>query len=257
MVKRHRFPAGLRPSTLEERKLFYEEEFNEKKAREWIRSFVKVDTGRDSGIVKPGLKPELIMLKPWRNLRERLLYYLPEDVYYDRNSYSSLNLCLHCNIFFGKIGDKYCWWVCRNAISQELAFDVDPENINLSKSRPSIYSFTEEEFNEARLITIELIEWLGQYFRHIFPIFSGRGFHVVVKDEHAVRLSMKEREALIEALPERIRKAIDPWVTRGNIRLLRLPYSLHGLVSRICMPLSKRDLEKEDLLHRFKPKFLD
>ncbi len=249
---KYSFPAGMRPASLEERKQFYEREFRWRKAKRWIRSFVKVDTGRHSGIVKEG-KPELIMLRPERDLRERLLHYLPEDVYYDRNTYRSLNACLHCKTFFGKIKNRYCWWVCPNAIGQELAFDVDPENAS-PDIRGSIYSFTEEEFEVARKTTIELVEWLKERFGTVVPVYSGRGFHVVVKGQDG--LGLEERQALIDELPERLREMIDPWVTRGNIRLLRLPYSLHGLVSRVVTPLKKQDLEKTDLLTRFKPEYL-
>ncbi len=251
-----KFPAGMRPATLEEREEFYRREFREEKAKRWIKSFVKVDTGRHSGIVKPGIKAELITLRPWRNLRERLLYYLPEDVYYDRNLYASLNLCTNCRIFFGIWKKRYCWWKCPNLIGQELAFDIDPENVNLKRKRDSIYSFTEEEFQEARRRALKLYDFLEERFKKIKIIYSGRGFHIVVQDREAFEMSMEERERLIEKLPVDLQEVIDPWVTRGNIRLLRLPYSLHGLVSRVVMPVKKKDMEREDLLHRFKPSFL-
>ena len=252
-----KFPAGMRPATLEERRIFYTEEFDEKRAKRWVRSFVKVDTGRHSGIVKPGMKPKLLMLKPWKELRERVLHYLPEDVYYDRNRYRSLNLCANCRIFFRKWRGAYCWWKCPNFTGQELAFDVDPENVNLGRKRDSIYSFTEEEFEETRLRAIELYEWLRERFRKVIAVYSGRGFHLVVQDREAELLSMKEREKLVERLPPKLQEIVDPWVTRGNIRLLRLPYTLHGLVSRVVTPLKRKDMERDDLLYRFKPKFLD
>jgi DNA primase catalytic subunit len=39
---------------------------------------------------------------------------------------------------------------------------------------------------------------------------------------------------------------IDEWVTTGGMRLIRLPYSLHGMVSRIVVPLSIRQTEAFD-----------
>jgi DNA primase catalytic subunit len=35
---------------------------------------------------------------------------------------------------------------------------------------------------------------------------------------------------------------IDEWVTSGDMRLIRLPYSLHGLVSRVVIPLDFNEL---------------
>jgi DNA primase catalytic subunit len=36
--------------------------------------------------------------------------------------------------------------------------------------------------------------------------------------------------------------AIDVWVTAGEMRLIRLPYSLHGMVSRVVLPLEKKEV---------------
>jgi DNA primase catalytic subunit len=51
---------------------------------------------------------------------------------------------------------------------------------------------------------------------------------------------------------------IDEWVTAGEMRLIRLPYSLHGLVSRIVVPVEKSELERFDPVsdERCIPKFL-
>ncbi|MEJ2241047.1 MAG: hypothetical protein P8Y18_02750 [Candidatus Bathyarchaeota archaeon] len=52
---------------------------------------------------------------------------------------------------------------------------------------------------------------------------------------------------------------IDKWVTSGSMRLIRLPYSLHGMVSRIVTPLKISELEDFDPLKdkRTIPKFLE
>ena len=36
---------------------------------------------------------------------------------------------------------------------------------------------------------------------------------------------------------------IDPWVSYGEIRLIRLLYSLNSLCSRICTPISLQELK--------------
>jgi len=40
--------------------------------------------------------------------------------------------------------------------------------------------------------------------------------------------------------------SIDAWVTTGEMPLIRLPYSLHGMVSRIVLPLEKKEMAKFD-----------
>jgi DNA primase catalytic subunit len=51
---------------------------------------------------------------------------------------------------------------------------------------------------------------------------------------------------------------IDEWVTSGEMRLIRLPYSLNGLVSRLVLPLTRDELKSFDPIHdeRALPGFL-
>jgi DNA primase catalytic subunit len=51
---------------------------------------------------------------------------------------------------------------------------------------------------------------------------------------------------------------MDEWVPSGGMRLIRLPYSLNGLVGRIVMPLAQKELEVFDPIgdKRTIPKFL-
>ena len=72
-------------------------------------------------------------------------------------------------------------------------------------------------------------------------MYSGRGFHVHVFDEKAFRLARTERSRIARTFSRRY--AIDEWVTSGEMRLIRLPYSLHGMVSRIVTPVPRRKLE--------------
>jgi len=81
---------------------------------------------------------------------------------------------------------------------------------------------------------------------------------VHVLDKEAYSLSTKERLGLAR----RVKKAgfhIDEWVTSGEHRLIRLPYSLNGLVSRIVLPLKKSEIESFDPVHdkRCLPRFMD
>jgi DNA primase catalytic subunit len=67
----------------------------------------------------------------------------------------------------------------------------------------------------------------------------------VVDDEAGYALSKKTRRKIAMDIGKRY--AIDEWVTEGSSRLMRLPYSLNGIVSRICMIIKEeKDLEKLD-----------
>ena len=94
--------------------------------------------------------------------------------------------------------------------------------------------------------------------RGLKVVYSGRGFHIHVFDQKAYQLTVNERLDLAK----KVKKAgfhIDDWVTSGEFRLIRLPYSLNGLVSRIVLPLKKDELESFDAVHdkRCLPKFLE
>ena len=104
---------------------------------------------------------------------------------------------------------------------------------------------------------IGLYDFLANRFSEVRAVYSGRGFHLHVLDQQAYLLSTQEREDLAQ----QVKKEgfhIDEWVTSGEMRLIRLPYSLNGLVSRIVLPLTKDELESFDAVHdeRCLPKFL-
>jgi DNA primase catalytic subunit len=101
------------------------------------------------------------------------------------------------------------------------------------------------EFKMVRRQAAELSQLLAEEFDEVGVVYSGRGFHVVVDDEDAYSLSRKERASLARKYGRRF--AIDEWVTEGGSRLMRLPYSLNGLVSRKCMVIKNgRDLKGFD-----------
>jgi DNA primase catalytic subunit len=49
---------------------------------------------------------------------------------------------------------------------------------------------------------------------------------------------------------------MDEWITTGEMRLIRLPFSLNSLVSRVCFPVSFEDLRTFDPRKLAKPSFL-
>jgi DNA primase catalytic subunit len=247
-------PAGLRYSTLEERKQFYSTEFRLEKVAKWFgeqQGKIKfaVIMGRHTKIYPEKYKEDAattIIIDEYQNLedvRQQILEFLPEAVYYDRNVYDEND----------------------HKTSQELAFDLDPENITCpihgsladKMKRLQGLSFCELELEMVKQEAIGLFEYLARCFSEIRVVYSGRGFHLHVLDQEAYMLNAKERLEIAQ----QVKKEgfhIDEWVTSGEMRLIRLPYSLNGLVSRIVLPLKKDELESFDAIHdeRCLPKFL-
>jgi DNA primase catalytic subunit len=247
-------PAGMRYATLEERRQFYKKEFDAAKSVEWFRGSLKgvkfaAIIGRHTGIFLEKYQEDAettIIIDEYKDIldvKDQIIEFLPEAVYYDRNIYDPEN----------------------KEVGQELAFDLDPENIDCpihgtladKMARRQGLGFCEIELDLARKETIGLIERLEKQFSDVRAVYSGRGFHLHVFDKDAYELNFEERLALAQQVKE-AGFHIDEWVTSGESRLIRLPYSLNGLVSRIVLPLKKDELESFDAFHdkRCLPQFL-
>ena len=232
----------MRYSTLEERKRFYTKEFDTRKVSDWFgrrigRVKFAVIIGRHTKVFPEKYREDLettIIIDEYRDLddvRDQITEFLPESAYYDRNVYNKDD--------------------CQ--IGQELAFDLDPENVicpihgGLAEKmeRGQGLSFCNVEFNIVRDQAAELCEELEKDFCRLDLVYSGRGFHIHVFDQEAYELSRKER-LQIARWTKKKGFAIDEWVTVGEMRLIRLPFSLHGLVSRIAIPLAKNELLRFD-----------
>ncbi len=244
----------MRFSTLVERKEFYTREFNLKAALEWFGNNLwytrfAVIMGRHTKIVQDKYREDAdttVIIDEYREMAdvaEQVLDFLPEAVYYDRNQYDS----------HGEV------------LAQELAFDLDPENVtcpihgNLEDKlkRKQGMSFCEIEFGIVQKEAMALYEFLNKRYSKLKVTYSGRGFHVHVFDQDAYQLTAQERSALAKEVKQE-GFHIDEWVTTGEYRLIRLPYSLNGLVSRIVLPLKKEEVESFDAIHdtRCLPQFL-
>lgn len=242
----------FRVSSLEERKEFYAKEFNSKKCISWFKikpQLLAVDLGTETGIIKDKKKINRIInfKADFKNLREKLVNYMPEDIYYDRNLYRDVNLVLR-KLNFRKVIDTKNW------LGQELAFDVDADNIEC-KCKKGGLRFCVNCLEKAKKECIRLYDRLNKEFNFLRITYSGRGYHLHVDDKEAFKMSVKERRKLNNKLKK---FPIDPWVSAGRIRLIRLPYSLNSLVSRIVIPLNIKELNKFDPLkdRRAIPKFL-
>jgi len=253
MTKYH-LPRGMRYSTLEERKEFYVKEFNLKKVVDWFQGRsdkVKyaVIIGRHTRIFPDEYRGDAdttVIIDEYKDLadvRNQVIEFLPEAVYYDRNVYDAKD----------------------RKTGQELAFDLDPENITCpihgsladKMKRRQGLSFCKVELNMVKEQALSLYEHLEKEFSQMRLVYSGRGFHIHVLDPEAFGLDVKKRLEIARSVKKK-GFSIDEWVTAGEMRLIRLPYSLHGMVSRIVLPLEKRELEKFDPIHdeRCLPKFL-
>ncbi len=266
-MKKYRFPKGMRPSTLDERREFYLNEFDVESVSEWLKwrdvlnTAFAVIIGRHSDIYLPeyeDIKRKAVIIDEHKGLRdvlEYILQYLPEGVYYDRNVYSNIKLCVQRGCDY-----RNCW-DCENFIGQELAFDIDPENVDCpyhgsvedKMKRGEGLSFCMLEFKKVRKLALKLYDDLREEYKRTRIVFSGRGFHIHVLDKKAIKLGREEREEIARKYSE---YAIDEWVTSGEMRLIRLPYSLNGLVSRVCIPLSVEELAEFDPRKRAIPSFL-
>ncbi len=239
---------------MEERKEFYTSEINLQKASEWFGSQsgkVKfaVIIGRHTKIYPQKYREDAsttIIIDEYADLedvRQQILEFSPEAVYYDRNVY---------DINGAKTG-------------QELAFDLDPENITCpihgsladKMKKQQGLSFCELELRMVQQEAIGLQEFLSARFSEVRAVYSGRGFHLHVLDPQAYGLSTQERLDFAR----QVKGAgfhIDEWVTSGEMRLIRLPYSLNGLVSRIVLPLPKDELKSFNPIQdeRALPRFL-
>ena len=249
------FPKGMRPSTLEERESFYRDEFDTRSLSRWMMSRRRstkfsMILGRHTGIVmesRRGQKDDVIVIDDWRSaddVKQFALDYLPESLYYDRYRYLDIGSCAEC-------GDsrRSCPG-CYNFVGQQLAFDLDPENVGCpyhghtgdKMERGSGLSFCMIEFKEVRRQAALLSDELRRQYSCVSIVYSGRGLHVVVDDQDAYALSFPERRSLARRFGRTY--AIDEWVTGGGSRFMRLPLSLNGLVSRKCIRIK----EKRDLL---------
>jgi len=238
-TKRYSLPEGMKYATLGERKEFYQREFDTKRVEKWFfrvkgKTVFAVIMGRHTRIFRRKYKEDMattILIDEYNefeDVKAQILEFLPEAVYYDRNVYED----------GGKV------------LGQELAFDLDPENLTCpihgtledKMRRRQGLGFCELELNMVKAETIRLYEELEKSFSEMKIVYSGRGFHIHVFDEDTYNWKYKVRKDFARKLKTE-GFLIDEWVTTGGMRLIRLPYSLHGMVSRIVIPLEVKELE--------------
>ena len=253
-------PYELRPSDLEERRSFYRS-FDLGPSSDWVGRdpVYAVIIGRHTGIYPERYEGDHrapLVIDDYRDgdeVVDWVLEFLPEGLYYDRNHYADRSLCHDRDL-----RDVWDW---DNFEGQQLAFDVDPENVDCPDhgtleerlSRGEGLSFCERAFDISREHTVELHYRMAENYSDVRTVFSGRGFHVHVMDRDARELGRRERRLLAD---ENGDLAIDGFVTEGEMRLMRLPYSLNGSASRVVLPLDPDRVLEIDPSSEALPDFL-
>jgi DNA primase catalytic subunit len=241
----------FRVASLAERKRFYYNEFKASEVKKFfVRNGMKVpqicalDAGSESGVIIDKKLKGIILYFPFKELEKKVKKYLPEDVYYDRCEYANPAQVLKTMNF-------------RDWKEQELMFDIDSDNVKCKCSQGKgknkekfCCNCLQKALDEALKIE-KLLRKKG--FKKTFLSYSGRGFHVHVLDEKAYRMTIGERRTLVKDF---MKFGIDEWVSKGFIKLARLPLSLHGLVSRKFIGVKADKTGKFDLKNSF-PKRLD
>jgi DNA primase catalytic subunit len=207
--------------------------------------------GKNTGIAPEKYaknKKETLLLDTaptYEKLSSELRDFLPETVFYSRNVFDAWTSNDDC-------GTPREPWKCDGYVGQELVIDVDPENF---RRNSDTLSFGMDNFETAKNKTLELYETLG--FSKMKIVYSGRGFHVHILDKETFNWRTRQRLDFSRTLSEKGFKN-DEWVASGEYYMIRLPYSLHGLTGRTCIPLSKSQLESFDPINnkRCTPRFL-
>lgn len=255
MKPRYSLPKGMRYSKLAERREFYQKEFSVDRLKEWVEHWNDCSTvrfavviGRHTHIFPKKYAEDAsttIIIDEYNDLDDvltQIVEFLPESAYYDRDVYRG-----------------------RGTVGQELAFDLDPENLTCpihgtladKMKRRQGLAFCKLELKMVREETVRLYQELEKRFSNLRVVYSGRGFHIHVFDKEPFTWKRRQRRALALELKQK-GFLIDEWVTTGGMRLIRLPYSLHGMVSRVVLPLDIDELGRFDPITdvRCLPKFL-
>jgi DNA primase catalytic subunit len=269
-AQKYRMPRGMRYSNLVDRTAFYCNEFDPLLVEKWM-SFRKNTVfsfliGKYTKIYLKkfeNIKDDVVVVDDYcdmRGLIEYILRYLPEGVYYDTNYYEDLDICRGCPLCYET---KKCI-ECKHYIGQELVFDLDPENVycpihgdlNQKMKLHQGRALCMIEFKIVRTFAEKMYYRLAQNYAKIQVIYSGRGFHLHVLDDDTKYLTREEKSKLAREYGQEF--PIDEWVTAGGIKLIRLPYSLHGMVSRICTPVNAANIKNFNPLHDLQviPKFI-
>ncbi|MDY6776868.1 MAG: DNA primase small subunit domain-containing protein [Candidatus Nanohaloarchaea archaeon] len=249
------FPLDLSPASVDEREQFYREEFPgkqlEEKMERWDVFVPVVDVGSESTLYRPRFKEykdKLVRMTDYGDmddLKDRIVEFAPEDLYY---------------VTTVEKEDRI-----ETNPEQELVFDLDPEMVECERCERKKkylegaareYVFCEECFKQVARETRQLYSFLQNHFSDLRLVYSGRGFHIHVEDESAFAMDREDRRELAGKAAKEF--PIDRKITAGEKDLIRMPGSLHGLVSRVVTEVEVSDLNRplQILESRAVPRFV-
>ncbi len=237
--------ARFKAAKLEDRKNFYEKEFDFEKVKYWFEEnglklpeLCAMDYGSDNKTIGgKKVKGYIVYLKT-SELKDKVKKFFPDDVYYDRNLYADSDEALK-KLYFDS-------WK-----EQELVFDVDSDNFDCTHENEELVcnKCLESAFDWSKKLEQEL----RKKFKKTEIVYSGKGFHVHIFDREAFLMTKTQRKELVESLK---RFFIDGWVSEGNINLIRMPFTLNAELSRIVIPVRESRLS-ERFFEEITPKFLN
>jgi DNA primase catalytic subunit len=260
---RFSFPDELSPPTVEERQLFYTKEFNFQHVRNlyyrWKKPVFAVDIGSETTRYRPKYKKyldKLVFIREYddlKHLKSKLISYAPEDLYYDIRTYDR--------------DPRQTNAIWEKPSGQQLVFDLDPELMscrrceltkqNMDDEKRASFTFCEDCYEATAKGTLQLWQFLERHFEYLNTYFSGRGFHIQVRDDEAFTMEDEDRERLAAKVSKKF--PVDEKVTAGEKELMRMPGSLHGLTGRKVVSVTKEDLSKplEILYEKSQPEVLE
>ncbi|MCJ7450426.1 MAG: hypothetical protein MUP58_01665 [Candidatus Nanohaloarchaeota archaeon QJJ-9] len=241
------FPEGINPATVDEREEFYREDFELASVKDlrfqWDKPSFYLDIGTDTTLYKPRLKErkgEIVKLRNYESLddlKDRLVEYAPEDLWFDTRIYES--------------DPRQSNAIWKKPEGRMLAFRLDPSRINCRKceiskehantQKQKSTAFCEECFEDIAHRTAQLKVLLEKHFDDVKTYFAGRDFHIHVRDEEGFTLSEMERTELARKIAKKF--PIDQEFTTEETRI-RMPGSLNGLTGRKVIEVETEDLEE-------------
>jgi len=244
------FPDGLKPPPVEDREQFYREEFDVRSIKDlyfrWKKPVFAFDVGTETTLYKRRFKKykgKLVYIREYGDLEElmeKFETYAPEDLYYDTRVYES--------------DPRQSNTVWEKPSGRQLVVDLDPELLECKRCRTrrrhmddgivASHTFCEECFADLAEQTAKLTVLLDRNFESVRTYFSGRGFHVQVRDRDGFTMDDMKREQLAAKLAKRF--PVDEKITAGEKNVMRLPGSLHGLTGRKVVQVDLDDLQDPD-----------
>lgn len=245
------FPNDIGPVPARKRELFYREDFLtdvlEDRMKRWPELAVIIDIGSDTTYYKPrfkDLKGKLVRITDYdgvSELREKLIEYSPEDVYYGRTMEKANEVQVNPD--------------------RELVFGLGPHHVTCTRcerkrdymdEKQHQYVFCMDCFDAVAHETWRLYRFLERHFDDMDVVFTGRKFHIHVNDPEAFHMQMEDRKELASKVATQF--PIDEDITSGEQDLVRLPGSLNGVTGLVATKLDVADLhDPEDIIEQATP----